>query len=377
MTTRAIWAGLLGGLAATLVLFYPLWMYWQDGSTPLYWIAMSAAAILTIGAGSLAGRWAGSVSPIRRAALGGLSGALAGTLVYCLPGAAAAGLSSPAGTASLVARTQLAFLACFAAGSALGALGGWLSHPRPDREPERFDHSDPQMAMNFSITAAPASVVAAALAVWIFPRLAGSLLPLLSALLLVLVSQLALTLVIPHEAREAEHLCGMDEVKMAAYVSIGTAPVLTFFLVLVEIPLLTHPLVAAALLLSATMSLFALRFLVQIVLPGRSRFPAPRGEKQQAEAKWFGSISQSRGPRLVVLCIACGLAMILPLHVTAFSVLINLQNLPAGPVTVETARRLFLAQALTSTGLMAASCAALTILYLSYLSLGRWFSRRG
>jgi hypothetical protein len=65
-----------------------------------------------------------------------------------------------------------------------------------------------------------------------------------------------------------------------------------------------------------------------------------------------------------------------------FSVLINLNSLLLDPALVQTipkevVRTLFLTQALVSSGLMAASAAVLTIIYLFYLNLGRWFSRWG
>jgi len=92
----------------------------------------------------------------------------------------------------------------------------------------------------------------------------------------------------------------------------------------------------------------------------------------------FGTIAQSNGPRLVMLCIGCGLAMVLPLHVTVISTLINLLADPAFEqvASAEAARKLFLTQALVSAGLMTASAALLTGIYLFYLNLGRWFNRR-
>jgi hypothetical protein len=96
------------------------------------------------------------------------------------------------------------------------------------------------------------------------------------------------------------------------------------------------------------------------------------------EARWFGTIANSRGPRLVVLCIGCGLVMVLPLYVSVFSVLINLSSGTASstfsqPIP-EVAWRLFLSQALASIGIVTAAGVALTVIYLFYLNLGRWFS---
>ncbi len=410
MTTKAGWAGLLTGLAATLLLFYPLAVAWPSDSADWPWIV--AAAILTLGGGSLAGRWSGSSHPTRCAALGGLAGGLAGTLVFCLLGAAAAGLAGAAPLfeqaannplrqhpqieliAGIARQTQGAFLASFLGGIGLGLLGGWLACPRRGAQADVFDKSAPQMALNAAITAAPASVVAAGLAAAVFSHLAGLAgkqagtaasaqildLPLAAALLLALISHFALTLVAPHEARQAEHRCGMDEVKMAACVGIGAAPALALLLFFTEAEVFSKPLVVIALLASAGMSLKSLQTLFALILPGRAAFPAPQDDRHETEAKLFGTIANSHGPRLVALCTGCGLVMILPLHVTVFSVLINLASLLAAPVfpqpaPVEVARKLFLTQALSSAGLMAASASLLIVIYLFYLNLGRWFSK--
>jgi hypothetical protein len=254
----------------------------------------------------------------------------------------------------------------------LGALGGWLAHPFHGGEPEIFDKSAPQMALNASITAVPASVVAAVVSAAVFLRLIGSVShPLLNwalavPLMLVLVSHLTLTLVIAHEAQQTEHRCGMDEVRMAAYVGIGTAPVLALLLFLVERQLFLHPFVIVSLLIGFSLSLTSLDRLLRLILPRRAEFPAPRTHREKAEARFFGTIAASHGPRLVVLCIGCGLVMVLPLYVTVFSVLVNLLN-PSSD--------LFLTQALLSSGSIVAASAILTGAYLFYLNLGRWFKR--
>jgi hypothetical protein len=410
MTTRAGLIGLLIGLIATLFLVYPLAVAWPAGSTFWYWVAVLAIAALTVGGGALAGRWSGATQPGRCAALGGLAGGLAGTTVFCLLGAAAAGLAgamplfaqaADAATrqrllieaiAAMVRQTQGTFLVCFFGGTGLGLLGGWLACPRRGSQTGVFDKSAPQMALNVAITAAPAAVVAAAVAAAVFSRLAdfaggqpdsaalvGSILdlPLAVALLLVLVSHFALTLVTAHEAQQAEHLCGLDEVKMAAYVGIGVAPVLAMLLLLVNTALFAKPLILVALLASAGMSLKSLQTLRRQILPKRASFSSPQENRQKVEAQLFGTIAQSNGPRLVLLCIGCGLAMILPLHVVVLSTLVNLNTLLAVPAApVEAARRLFLTQALVSAGLMTVSAVLLTGIYLFYLNLGRWFSGR-
>jgi len=388
MTTRAGLAGLLTGLAVALLLHVGLRPAWPGAGCP--WIAAAAAALLLLAGG---GRWAarrsGSVRPARCAALGALSGGLAGALAFCLFGAAfaatpaagpAAVFSPPVGLAARLMRTETAFLVLFLAGSGAGALGGWLAHPRPGAPADVFDKQAPQMALNGAITAVPASVVAAALAAGVFlrlgdlvgqqtgesglpARLAGP--PLGLALLLVLLSQLVLLLVIPHEARQADHRCGMDEIKMAAYVAIGAAPLLGLLLFLLARPLFWRPPVMAALLASLALSLQGLHTLRRVVLPRRAAFPAPPPGRQQTQARFFGTIAHSRGPRLVVLCAGCGLLMVLPVYVTVLAPLVNL----------AAAGRPFLLQALAGLGPAAAAGAALTAIYLFYLHLGRRFAR--
>ena len=214
----------------------------------------------------------------RCAALGGLAGGLAGSVVFCLWGAAAAGSAGWVTTftrasipqieiiSAIIRQTMGMFLVLFLSGSGLGAIGGWLSNHRNRNRTDDFDKTEPQMALNASITALPASIVAAGMAGAIFSRLADYLggqsgqtgfdgrnleTPLVVALLLVLVSHIALTLVVPHEARQAEHLCGMDEVKMGAYVSIGAAPLMVLLLFLVDVLSFSNPLVMVAILASA------------------------------------------------------------------------------------------------------------------------------
>ncbi len=399
MTTRAGFTGLLTGLVVTISLAYPLASAWPPDSAPWSWVAL--AATLTVGGGFLAGRWSGSPLPIRCAALGGLAGGLTGSLVFCWLGAAAAGLTGAAIPAAsqpaqveiitaIVCQTQLTFLACFGAGTGLGLLGGWLARPRRGNPAEIFDKSAPQMALNAAITAVPATILTTGLAAAIFSSLAelaggqaNSILdlPLAVSLLLVLISHLALTLVIPHETRQAEHRCGLDEVKMAAYVGIGAAPTLAASLLWAGSELFSKPLVMTAMLASAGLSLKAWQTLTSLILPRRATFPPPPDERSRTEAQLFGTIAASRGPRLVVLCIGCGLVMVLPLQVVVVAGLVNLNCLLSNPVLAqsapaEVARKLFLTQALVSSGLLIASAAALIILYLFYLNLGRWFSRQ-
>lgn len=390
MTTRAGATGLLtGGIISIL-------LYLLMGTAHFLWSGMAAVALLMGCGGWLAARWSGAGRPWRCAVLGATAGGLAGTIVFCLWGAAAAGSFGivpliPQGAAScangqawkidtVVRQTMDLFLLLFVGGCGLGALGGGLECTGWRRHAERFNKADPQMAMNVSITAVAASVFVAAVAAAVFPCLAEIVgrqtgcvssiaeLPLAAALLLVVISQFALTLIIPHEARQAEHRGGMDEVKMAAFVGIAVAPALALLLLLVDKTVFASPLVLAALLICTGLSLVSLYSLIKLVLPGRRALAAPREGRQKTEASLFGSIANSVGARLVVLCTGCGLAMVLPLYVCVIAVLINLHDLEP--------ERLFLTQGLVSLGLMATAVAVLSAIYLFYLRLGRWFSRR-
>ena len=414
MTTRAGFAGIFTGLLSTLIIF-PLFIAQPDpflqkvseGATGFQWIAALVLAFLMMTGGFWAGRLSGPAQTWRRMALGGLTGGLAGAIIFCLWGAATAGSARwilPINITSvpqdkvidaIILQMMGLFLALCLGGGAIGALGGWLSRHYQNDQEEIFDKIEPQMAMNAAITAVPASIVATALAAYIFSRFSNLLadqtglaildgsvvtLPLAVSLLLVLASHLVLTLVIPHEAQQAEHRCGLEEVKMAAYVGIGAAPLLALFISLAYPEALINPLVLVALLVSSSMSLKSLQNLKTVVLPRRASFPAPQEESRKIQAKLFGTIATSRGSRLVVLCIGCGLVMVLPLHVSVFSVLINLNhvlaNAPLSQPLTEISWGLFRTQALVSMGVITASIILLVVIYLFYLNLGRWFSKK-
>ena len=350
--------------------------------------------LLSAAGGFISVRWSGAARKGRCAVLGGLSGALTGTIVFCLWGAASAGSTrqmtfSPTDQIPMIVnQTVDTFFYLFISSGLAGMLGGWLASFRRKPMEEVFDMEEPQMAMNASITALPASIVAAGVAAAVFPRLgilvraaagipfAGSSSivdkPLEAALFLVLVSHLAVTLVVPHETRQSQHLCGMNEVKMAAFVGIGAAPLLAILLLAVYPAAYSNLLVLTAVCFSTVMSLISVYFLVKRVFPKIEAFPPYADERQKKEAILFGSIAGSIASRLVMLCIGCGLMMVLPLYISVISVLINLNSIagPLMPVGLQ------LAQALASTGLMAAASAVLILIYMVYLNLGRWFSRR-
>ncbi len=406
-------AGLLTGLVTTFVI-YPLFFTWQQAylgepmanAMHFAWIVGVVIAVLIMGGAWLAVRWSGSSLPVRCAALGGLAGGLAGTIVFCLWGAALAGWIGPAFQLSpaicqssqinrlnvIVGQTLGVFLWLFGGGIGLGALSGWLVRPRQPDRADVFDMAAPQMAMNASITAVPASMFAAAISVAMFSNLAKSLggqtgellcartildMPLAASKVLVLISHFALTLVIPHEARQAEHRSGMDEVKMAAYVGILASPVWILLLIFIDKNIFSSPWVVAGLLAATGMSLKSLHTLFRLILPRRKTLPAPVEDWQKTEAKLFGSIAKSRGPRLVALCIGCGLAMVLPLYVLVLSVVFNMnaETAPTLATLPQIEWSLFVKQALVSAGLVTASITFLSAIYLFYLNLGRWFSR--
>lgn len=402
MSTRAGASGLLTGLIAAIIIFL-LFLIQPDeflgissnNSVFVTWIAAAITAILITGGGWHAARCSGSVLPWRRTALGALAGALAGTVVFCLWGAATAGQAGwflpenivPGVTVSktelinaVIERTQAAFLTLFLGGAGLGALGGWLASLSRSGGDDVFDKEDPQMVLNASITAVPASMLAAAVAASAFRHLPEGVsetaanLPLLTALLMVLISHIALTLVIPHETDHALHRCGMDEIKMAAFVGIAAAPVLLLVLTIANAESLSNPCVVISMLVCSSISMLNILLLVRVVLPKRASFPAPQDGEQKTEAVLFGTIAFSNAPRLVVLCIGCGLAMALPLYVSVMSVMVNLANLQWAP---GLAWELFKTQALVSVGSSAAAVSALVLIYMAYLNLGRWWKKKG
>jgi hypothetical protein len=386
MTTRAGAAGLLTGLITTVIIEFffltsptEFLRGWPGISAAHFWAADALTVLMLAAGGFVAARRSGAGSAWHRSALGALAGGLAGTVVYCLWGAAAAGASAGVDFDGQIAATGIRFLWLFSGGALFGALGGRLACRRLPQKEIVINRDDPQMAMNAFITALPASVFAAVLAAAFFPRFAALNLnrtevemPLLTALLLVVVTHFVLMMVVPHEARMADHRCGTDEVKMAAFVSIASAPVLALLLLLVYPAAFRDPWVDAALLACLVMSLKSSRDLVKVVLPKRASFKEPEGgEKQQALL--FGSIAGSRAPRLVVLCMGCGLAMVLPLYVCVVSPMVNLRFITGAH---ENLVSIFLQQAAVSIGMAAAAVLALIFIYMIYLNLGRWSSKR-
>ncbi len=149
MTTRAGAAGLLTGLIAS-ILIYPLFIarpeaFLQGRTAGPVWVATALVTLLMIAGGFWAGRWSRSSQPGRSAILGALAGGLAGAILFCLWGAAAAGcarwaiplerasVSQVEALSAIVRQTLGMFLFLFLGGSLLGAFGGWLSSLRRPR----------------------------------------------------------------------------------------------------------------------------------------------------------------------------------------------------------------------------------------------------
>ncbi|NMB55495.1 MAG: hypothetical protein GYA15_12405, partial [Leptolinea sp.] len=235
MTTRAGFTGLMIGALLSVLLFpiyaYGYQMYTSGRHTEvviLVWIGIAAAFVLLVAGGFLAARWSRSTMPGRCAILGGLAGGLAGALIYCFWGAAAAGIipdslmnqsldqqAQARMVLSIIDRSMKMYLVLAMGGTLAGMLGGYLSRLRKSAAQDVFDKVEPQMAMNVAITAVPACIVALAITAVIFPRLSVSFsrllnnpmsadrildLPLAVSLLNLLISHIALTLVVPHEA---------------------------------------------------------------------------------------------------------------------------------------------------------------------------------
>jgi hypothetical protein len=291
-------------------------------------------------------------------------------------------------------------------GAVLGAVGGLYVRPFPlPAGWEEYDHRDPQMALNVAVTAVPSAAVAAVMAAALFSGLPGALIrsaadhglvlspspqgvlarPVGTAMLIYLVALAALALVTPHEARQASHRPGLDEVKMAAWVGILMPPALASLLYLINPAVTLTPVVVSVLLVSGGLCVSQIQTLRGLILPKRAILPPPANLR---EAVFFGSIARSQARRLVVLCVGCGLAMMAPVYVSVGAAVLSLVLIPVTlmPVFVggsvaaavnpaALVQRLFVAQAALGLGLMGGAALVLTIIYLFYLWLGRRFSR--
>lgn len=334
--------------------------------------------------GWLAARRSRSTEAWRCILLGAFSGGLAAIIFFGLAGAAVGGIIDLSRhwlsyIDQEVLYTESTFLFLLILCIFLGACGGWVSTwGRPNKK-DSFNHEDPQMAMNVAVTAVPASVFALGVAAFMCSTICGQIkepgvvtLPVFTSLVLLAVSHLALTLIVPHEVRQAEHRCGLDEVRMLACVGIAAAPVSALLLGLIFPAAFSDLRVVLAILFCLVLSGVNLYWLVRRILPRREQLPAPWADQSKQEAILFGSISNSQAPRLIKLCTGCGITMMLPLYVCVVSVLVNLGQGPHA-----TFGQLAPRQALTSIGMCVAGIGVLILIYMIYLRMGRWFNHRG
>lgn len=412
MTTRAGIVGLGLGALLSGVLFYPFFLVWPNffvsGWAPgVLWLGvvlLALAALLAAAGGGLAAAWGGALQADLRVGLGALAGSLAALVVFCSLGAAAAGLPGLSlmfvdepgieGRAIVIAMLRITrwthgmFWLLMLSGTLLGALGGWRCAPVALLERVKPGKNDPMMALNAAITVMPAMAFAVLLAAGLFSRLpevfqgnmqsrASVLLdwPLGTGLLLFLVTQLILLAVTRHEAQQAEHRCGIDEVKMAALVGIFVPIILAVGLGLIDVHLLYAPLTLSILLLSGGVVMRQVVTLFTLILPRRAQMDAPQ---DGVEAFFFGTISGSNQSSLILLCLGCGMLMVAPTYVVAAATAISMA-LAAGAgafAPVALAQRLYAVQALAGLGLCLAAGLLLVGLYMFYSGLGRWFQRK-
>lgn len=421
MTTRAGLVGLGAGLLLSAALFYPLYFVWPGlcfsaaGWRGHSWAAAgvlaAAAAILVVFSGGLAAAWSGAARPQQRVWLGALAGGMMALTLFCSLGAAAGGvmglgygLRNPGswGLASwpapeimvqMTVWTHRIFWGLALGGTLLGALGGWRFAPASVlRRAAPAGKNDPMMALNVSITAMPAAALAVILAVGLFSRLSGLLpgpplppvlnWPLTTSLLLYLAAQLALMCATAHEAGQADHRCGMDEIKVAAYVGSLTPVLLIALLGLLDLSLLFTPFVLICLLISLSMTARQMVILYSVILPRRARMPAPR---DPWEATFFGTIATSHWQPLSLLCLGCSILIVAPIHI-AMAAAISVLFIPGsvepaltgvGGISAATpvalAQRLYQVQAMAGVGSILVVALILTAIYLFYNNLGRWF----
>ena len=401
MTTRAGVVGIISGVILSIFVHVVLFT-WADAVVmrngiffQLNWIIQCCIILVNLLTGFLSARWNRSGERWRCIALGSLAGIVASVFSFSTWGAtfAVIQLSSIQDIPVSVTLqfTITIFFELLFAGGFFGGLGGFFYHPAKTTERDSFNKEEPQMAMNASITAVSASVVTTAIAAIAFPQLSGYmgngsgiygpyLFPLYAALVLVALSQFALTLVVPHETEQAEHVSGMDEVKMAAFVGIGTGPLLLLLFIMTNIRLLGDLFIVVLLLCTLLMSGYSIRSLIKVVLPKRNAYPKHPTKEQETLATFFGSIASSKAWRLITLCIGCGLAMVFPIYIAVLAPLININAVSAntGPILLhsEQAQNLFRIHIQTSMGLNLIVIFVLSGMYIFYLNLGRWFTKK-
>ena len=200
---------MITGLVTTLMVAPLVLLFLYDGQTrtsadELWFLIVGIIFAMIILGGVIAARWSGSNCTWRCAVLGGVSGGLAGSILFCLLGAAIAGsinfistdaLNAESSPLIIIHQTMVMFLFLFLGGLVFGMLGGLLSRLHKPSGMDHFDLEAPQIALNTSITAVPACLLSVALTAAFFTQ--HSELPLILSLFLLLVSHFSLTLVIP------------------------------------------------------------------------------------------------------------------------------------------------------------------------------------
>ncbi|MEA5078309.1 MAG: hypothetical protein VB013_07030 [Anaerolineaceae bacterium] len=381
MTTRAgivaILAGVLGAIVANILSFL---------NVPLVWIFIVLIPVFVV-SGWFAGQFASIQQIWNRYALGLLAGGLSGIIAYLFWGASS--LIKLTGSESIqmvVQNTLEKFFALILLGVVCGSFSIRIKIRIRKFVHKEIDLSDPQMGMNAAISAVAATLFNLILTILFYTRLgeisqqpALSSLPVLIAIFMLFVAHLSLTLVLPHEAKMAQHRSGLNEVKMAAFVSIANAAAFTAIIFLLHPVTLRSPLAGTFLLFSWVLSLTSLWILFKKILPRRKELPTPQTQKGQKQALLFGSIGSSIPGRLVTLCIGCGIVIALPMCITLISVGLNLAAagfLGSSAFTQMLAQSrlsLTLWQILLNGGLMLAFAAILSAIYMFYLFLGRKF----
>ena len=391
MTTRTGFTGIVTGFIFTGLFFIfhvalrPVYIHDANSDVdfllPLLGLFLEAAAVFT--GGWIAARRSRSNESWRRITLGAFSGGLAAMIFFGLAGSAVGGIIDLSRhwlsyIDQVVLYTESTFLFLLFLCIFLGAFGGWVSPWGRKTAKDIFNHEDPQMAMNVAVTAVPACVFALGVAAFMCSTMSGKIkepgvvsLPVFTSLVLLALSHFALTLLVPHEVRQAEHRCGLDEVRMLACVGIAAAPTAALLLGLIFPAAFADLRVLLMLLFCLALSGVNLYWLVRRILPRRAQLPAPWADQSKQEALLFGSISNSQAPRLIKLCAGCGLAMMLPLYICVISVLINLGQGPRA-----TFGQLAPRQVLASVGMCVAGIGVLILIYMVYLQMGRWFNHR-
>lgn len=381
MTTRAGIVGILAGLLGAIIANILSMLNVPEVSI------LIVLAVLFFASVWVALFYSRSNHHYRNALLGALSVAISGTLVYLFWSASYIfSKTKPVGLSALIDSTLFSFLFLAVIAASMASIVGRIQYYIVMKKKEEIDLSDPQMGMNAAISAVVATLFNLILTILFYARLGEISLqpevlkmPVFIAMFFLIVAQMSLTLVLPHEAKMAQHRSGLDEVKMAAFVSIATAPAVTAIFYWLSPQLMPIEEKGLILVFSWGLALISIWILFKKILPRRKTLPAPQSKEGQEKALLFGSIGASHPGRLVTLCIGCGIVIALPMCITLVSVGLNLAAagyLGSSPFTQMLGQSRFnlnLWQILINGGLMLTLAALLSAIYLFYLFLGRRF----